>query len=163
MWKWRKPSPYKKTPFRISSCSFDYTRFVRSTVIIVVGRHWQGGTMAPSSPENSFILTIEATKNRGWAPHTWKLKMAGEPPGALPWKNSCLCSWLSSSESHLLGSYQERGQEYFQGGASGKPFFTFQDSIFGHFNGQNERISRARGVWPSPANGCLRPWLVLVL
>ena len=44
-----------------------------------VGRHRQGG-MLPPWPENSFILTVEATKNRGWAP--WKLKNGR---GALPW------------------------------------------------------------------------------
>ena len=49
-----------------------------------VGRPW------PPWPENSFILTIEATKNRGWPP-PWKLKNGW---GALPWKNSCLRPWF---------------------------------------------------------------------
>ena len=59
-----------------------------------VGRHRQGGPWPPW-PENSFILTIEATKNQGCAPppleiEKWLGSPPLEPPRALPWKNSCL-------------------------------------------------------------------------
>ena len=71
---------------------------------IGVGRHRQGG-YAPW-PWNSFILTIEATKNRGWAPPgNWKL--AGEPsPGKIPaYALVCIhngyCQWLYSIQGIL--------------------------------------------------------------
>ena len=35
---------------------------------IGVGRHRQGMAMAPLSPENSFIVTIEATEKSGLSP-----------------------------------------------------------------------------------------------
>ena len=47
--------------------AFIVARKFRSRIFVAkgVGRHRQGGAMPPPWPENSFILTIEATKNRG--------------------------------------------------------------------------------------------------
>ena len=70
-----------------------------------VGRHRQGA-MAPW-PENSFILTIEATKIRGWAPPppgNWKQWLGSPPlelPRALPWRNCSIRPWYERCERHL--------------------------------------------------------------
>ena len=72
MWKWQKPSLvtiWKDLAFSIPSSSFDYVHTFR--LQYCHHRRRQAlvrGIVAPSWPKNSFILTIETTKNRGWAP-----------------------------------------------------------------------------------------------
>ena len=136
---------WKDLPFSIPSSSFDYTRFVCSTVIIGVDRHWQGGSWPPPAQKFfHFDHWNDQKSGLSTSPPPGNYKMADEPPGALPWKNSCLRSWLSSSESHILGLYQERRQEFFQGGfpailyIPGFDFWSLYWSKWKDFSGQGD-------------------------
>ena len=103
-----------------------------------VGRHRQGGACS-TWPENSFILTIEATENRGWAPLPWKMKNGG---GALPWSHrepspgKIPAYALGDSHGHLQNFFQrEQKQQHL---TSSKWHHIFQ-------------IPRGRGKYPRAA------------
>ena len=160
MWKWQKPSLvtiWKDLAFSIPSSSFDYVHTFR--LQYCHHRRRQAlvrGIVAPSWPKNSFILTIETTKNRGWAPrhHLETIKWLTSPrepsPGKIPaYAPDCRhrnhIFWArtkSVGRNFSREGLQASPREGFQ------PFFTLQDSIFGRFNGQNERILGPEGHSP---------------
>ena len=157
MWKWQKPSPCERTCHSVFPVLvFDNTRFICSTVIIGVGRHWQGGTMAPPDPKILSFWPLKRPKSGVKPPsENWKWLRSPQEPSfgkipayALDWRHRY---HIHQARTKSVGRNFSREGLQASPGEGFQPFFAFQDSIFGRFNGQNERISRARGAWPSPA------------
>ena len=99
MWKWQKPSPYERNYHSVFSVlAFDYTRSVCSTVIIGVGRHWQGGDHGPLLARKFFHFDHWSDQKAGSPPPLRKLKNSWGAP-----RNPLLEKFLPMTLTVVIG------------------------------------------------------------
>ena len=133
------------------------------------GSHWQGRAMS-LWPENSFILTIKATKNRILQCEKWLEAFSWTCLEPLPGKIPAHALGTSLEDVIPMTTVRSVGRNFSRGGLPGarEPFYSFQvvarcsTPIFGRFNGQNERIFGPGGGHDPPYQ-CLSTPMMTVL
>ena len=133
------------------------------------GSHWQGRAMS-LWPENSFILTIKATKNRILQCEKWLEAFSWTCLEPLPGKIPAHALGTSLEDVIPMTTVRSVGRNFSKGGLPGarQPFYSFQvvarcsTPIFGRFNGQNERIFGPVGGHDPPYQ-CLSTPMMTVL